>query len=162
MDDAVDGRLPALGGCGNDAMLIVRRRDFSGLPGGRPPEDDRPALRLEVELELESGDLSDGLGLEGVRNLEAPYGEAALGVSGAAFRGFGLERGGSDPEGELPGRAGCGSVEVEAMAKFFLDFVSHAVEMGADGFSRQWMPCGRIGGECRGLTFPKLAKRTET
>lgn len=53
-------------------MLIVRRNDFSGLPGVRPPEVERAALRLEVELELDSGDLSDGLGLDGVRSLVAP------------------------------------------------------------------------------------------
>ena len=93
----------------------MRRKDLSGLPGGRPPEDERAALRLVVELELESGDLSEGLGLDGVRSLEGPYGDAALGVSDAVFLGFGLGRGGNDPDGGLPGRAGCGSVDVEAM-----------------------------------------------
>lgn len=93
---------------------MVRRKDFSGLPGGRPPEDDREALRLEVELEPESGDLREGLGLDGVRSLEGPYGDAALGVSGALFLGFGLGRGGNAPDGGLD-RAGCGKVEVEAM-----------------------------------------------
>lgn len=100
-------------------MLIVRRKDLSGLPGGRPPDDDR-ALRLVVELELESGDLRDGLGLEGVRSLEGPYGDAALGVSDAVFLGFGLGRGGNDPDGGLPDREGCGNVEVEAMPNFSL------------------------------------------
>lgn len=95
-------------------MLIVRRKDFSGLPGGRPPEDERLALRLEVELEPERGDFREGLGLDGVRSLEGPYGEAALGVSGAVFLGFGLGRGGNDPDGGLD-REGCGKVEVEAM-----------------------------------------------
>lgn len=70
IDDAVDGRLLAFGGCGNEAILIVRRKDLSGLPGVRPPEADRAAFRLEVEFELDRGDLSDGLGLDGVRNLE--------------------------------------------------------------------------------------------
>jgi hypothetical protein len=85
-------------------MLIVRRNDFSGLPGVRPPEVERAALRLEVELELDSGDLSDGFGLDGVRSLDAPYGEAALGVSETVL-GFGLGRGGNDPDGGL-GRDG--------------------------------------------------------
>lgn len=71
-DDAVDGRLPALGGCGNEAMLIVRRRILSGLPGARPLDADRIAVRLDVEIELESGVLAnDGFGLEGVRNLDS-------------------------------------------------------------------------------------------
>jgi hypothetical protein len=114
-DDAVDGWIPAFGGCGKDAMLMVRRSDFSGLPGVRPPEVERAALRLEVELELDSGDLSDGLGLDGVRSLDAPYGEAARGVSDTVL-GFGLGRGGNAPDGGL-GRDGCGNVDIEAMAQ---------------------------------------------
>lgn len=51
-------------------MLIVRRRDLSGLLGVRPPEADRP-LRLEVEFEVDRGDLIEGLGLDGVRSLVA-------------------------------------------------------------------------------------------
>lgn len=102
-DDAVDGRLPALGGCGNEAMLIVRRRDLSGLPGTRPLEADRTALRFDVELELESGDLAnDGFGLEGVRNLDGWYGDAARGASAAGvmlFLGLRLGRGGNAPVG---------------------------------------------------------------
>lgn len=69
-DDAVDGRLLAFGGWGNEAILIVRRKDLSGLPGVRPPDADRVKFRLEVELEVDSGDLRDGLGLDGVRSLE--------------------------------------------------------------------------------------------
>lgn len=70
-EEAVDGRPPAFGGCGNDAMLIVRRKDLSGLPGARPLEADRTALRFEVELELERGDRArDGLGLDGVRSFD--------------------------------------------------------------------------------------------
>ena len=72
-DEAVEGRLPpALGGCGNEAMLIVRRKVLSGLPGTRPLDADRMALRFDVELELDSGDrAADGLGLDGVRNFES-------------------------------------------------------------------------------------------
>lgn len=51
-------------------MLIVRRKDLSGLLGVRPPEADRVKFRLEVELEADRGDLRDGLGLDGVRSLE--------------------------------------------------------------------------------------------
>lgn len=122
-DDAVDGRLPGLGGWGNEAMLIVRRRDFSGLPGGGPPEVDRVALRLEVEFDVESGDFGcdkdgdfrDCLGLT-VRNLR---GEAVLGRGVA-----GLE--------EFTGREGCGNVDMEAMTKI-------------DKFRKKTRPCGRIG-----------------
>jgi hypothetical protein len=71
-EDAVDERPPAFGGWGNDAMLMVRRNDLSGLLGARPLDADRAALRLEVEFEFESGDLSDGLGLDGVRSLDVP------------------------------------------------------------------------------------------
>jgi hypothetical protein len=91
---------------------MVRRNDFSGLPGVRPPVE-RAALRLEVELELDSGDLSDGLGLDGVRSLDAPYGDAALGVSEETVLGFGMGRGGNDPDGL--DREGCGNVDIEAM-----------------------------------------------
>lgn len=49
-------------------MLIVRRRDLSGELGVRPLDAERTALRFDVELELESGDRRDGLGLDGVRN----------------------------------------------------------------------------------------------
>lgn len=71
-EDAVEGRPPALGGCGKDAMLIVRRKDLSGLPGVRPLDADRAApLRFDVEFELDSGDLaSDGFGLDGLRNFD--------------------------------------------------------------------------------------------
>lgn len=51
-------------------MLIVRRKDLSGLPGVRPPEVDRAVLKLEVEFEVDRGDFSVGLGLDGVRSLE--------------------------------------------------------------------------------------------
>jgi hypothetical protein len=72
-DEAVEGRLPpALGGCGNEAMLIVRRKGLSGLLGARPLDADRMALRFEVEFELDSGDrAAEGLGLDGVRSLES-------------------------------------------------------------------------------------------
>jgi hypothetical protein len=53
-------------------MLIVRRKDLSGLLGARPLDADRAALRLEVEFEFDRGDLSDGLGLDGVRSLDVP------------------------------------------------------------------------------------------
>lgn len=71
-EDAVDGRLPpAFGGCGNEAMLMVRRRDLSGLLGVRPLDAERTALRFDVELEFDRGDRTrDGLGLEGVRSLD--------------------------------------------------------------------------------------------
>lgn len=71
-DEAVEGRFPVLGGCGNEAILIVRRKVLSGLPGARPLDADRMVLRFDVELELDSGDrAADGLGLDGVRNLES-------------------------------------------------------------------------------------------
>lgn len=69
-DDAVDGRLLAFGGWGNEAILIVRRKDLSGLPGVRPPEAERVEFKLEVEFEVDRGDLRDSLGLDGVRSLE--------------------------------------------------------------------------------------------
>jgi hypothetical protein len=50
---------------------MVRRNDLSGLLGLRPMEADRAACRLEVELEVDRGDLSEGLGLDGVRSLDA-------------------------------------------------------------------------------------------
>jgi hypothetical protein len=103
-DAAVEGRLAAFGGCGKDAMLMVRRKDLSGLPGVRPLDADRIALRLEVELELERGErASDGFGLDGVRSLDSWYGEAARGVSGAGalFRALGLGMGGNEPVGGL-------------------------------------------------------------
>jgi hypothetical protein len=71
--DAVEGRLElpaAFGGWGNEAMLIVRRRDLSGELGVRPLEAERTVLRLDVEFELESGERREGFGLEGVRNPE--------------------------------------------------------------------------------------------
>ena len=53
-------------------MLIVRRNIFSGLPGARPLDADRMALRFEVELEFDKGDLArEDLGLDGVRNFES-------------------------------------------------------------------------------------------
>lgn len=99
IDDEVEDRLAAFGGCGKDAMLIVRRKDLSGLPGVRPLDADRIALRLDVELELERGErASDGFGLDGVRNLDSWYGEAARGVSGAGalFRALGIGIGGNE------------------------------------------------------------------
>lgn len=101
-DDAVEGLLAAFGGCGKDAMLMVRRKDLSGLLGVRPLDADRIALRFDVELELERGDrASEGFGLDGVRSLDSWYGEAARGVSeaGMLFRALGLGRGGSEPAG---------------------------------------------------------------
>ena len=62
---------PAFGGCGNEAMLIVRRRDLSGLLGARPLDAERTTLKFDVELEFERLDrTSDGLGLDGVRSLD--------------------------------------------------------------------------------------------
>lgn len=71
-DAAVDGRLLALGGCGKDAMLMVRRRVLSGLLGVRPLDTDRIPDRLDVELEFERGDRArdGGLGLDGVRSFD--------------------------------------------------------------------------------------------
>lgn len=118
-DAAVEGRLPALGGCGKEAMLIVRRRVLSGLPGVRPLETDRTALKFEVELELDSGDRRDGgLGLDGVRSLDGWYGDADRGASGAGvlFRALGVGSGGKDPVGGfVDGRDGVGRVDMEAM-----------------------------------------------
>lgn len=111
-EDAVEGRPPVLGGCGKDAMLIVRRKDFSGLPGARPLDADRTALlRFEVEFELDRGDLaSDGFGLDGLRNFDGWYGDEDRGASGAGamlFLGLGLGRGGSAPVGGfVAGREG--------------------------------------------------------
>lgn len=120
-EDAVEGRPPALGGCGKDAMLIVRRRDLSGLPGVRPLDADRTALlRFDVEFELDRGDLArDGFGLDGLRSLEGWYGDEDRGASGAGavlFLGLGLGRGGRDPVGGfVAGRDGWGSADVEAI-----------------------------------------------
>lgn len=36
----------------------------------RPPEADRVEFKLEVEFEVDRGDLRDSLGLDGVRSLE--------------------------------------------------------------------------------------------
>jgi hypothetical protein len=71
-DAAVDGRVAAFGGCGKEAILIVRRRVFSGLLGVRPLDADRTALRFDVELEVDSGDRASdgGLGLDGVRSFD--------------------------------------------------------------------------------------------
>lgn len=72
--DAVEGRLvlpPAFGGWGNEAMLMVRRRDLSGELGVRPLDAERTVVRFDVEFELESGDRRDGLGLDGVRKPDA-------------------------------------------------------------------------------------------
>lgn len=102
VDDAVEGRLPALGGCGNEAILIVRRKVLSGLLGARPLDADRTALRFDVELELDRGDLArEGFGLDGVRSFDGWYGDEARGASGAGvlFLGLGLGRGGNDPVG---------------------------------------------------------------
>lgn len=118
MGDDADGRPPALGGWGKEAMLTVRRKDFSGLPGVRPLDPDRAALRFEVEFELERGDRArDGLGLDGVRNLDGWYGDVARGVSAAEvlFLDLGFGSGGNAPVGGLDGREGCGSADVEAI-----------------------------------------------
>lgn len=103
-EDAADERPPALGGCGKDAMLIVRRKDLSGLPGARPLVPVRTALlRFDVELELDRGDLaSDGFGLEGLRNFDGWYGDEDRGVSDAEavlFLDLGLGRAGNVPVG---------------------------------------------------------------
>lgn len=127
--EAVNGRVGALGGCGKAAMLIVRRRVFSGLPGTRPLEADRTALRLEVELEVERGERAaeGGRGLDGERSLES-CGEAARGKSdppgdkAVLFLALGLGRAGTakDPVGGgfVDGREGVGRADVEAMAFF--------------------------------------------
>lgn len=49
---------------------MVRRRDLSGLLGARPLDAERTVLRFDVELEFERGDRREGLGLDGVRNLD--------------------------------------------------------------------------------------------
>lgn len=111
IEDAVPGRLPGRGGCGNAAMLIVLRRDLSGLLGTLAPDADLAELILVVELE--SGDLSAGFGLEGVRNL---CGEAARDESdeaGMLFRDFGAGNWGSAPMGgPAAGLDGCGNVDI--------------------------------------------------
>jgi hypothetical protein len=69
-EDAVEGRLPAFGGCGKAAMLIVLRSDLSGLLGARLLDVDRAVVPM-VEDEWDNGDLlSAGLGLEVVRSFE--------------------------------------------------------------------------------------------
>lgn len=127
--EAVNGRVGALGGCGKDAMLIVRRSVFSGLPGARPLEAERTALRFEVELEVERGERAadGGLGLEGARSLES-CGDAARDKSGepgadnvdptALFLAFGFGRVGSALVGGgfVAAREGVGRAEVDAMA----------------------------------------------
>lgn len=68
-EEAVPGRLPVLGGWGKAAILIVLRRDLSGLLGGRPLDAERGVLMLVVELD--NGDLLKvGRGLEGVRSFD--------------------------------------------------------------------------------------------
>lgn len=120
-DDDIDEWPPALGGCGNEAMLMVRRKDLLGLPGVRPLDADRIALRLEVEFELASGDRAkDGLGLDGVRNLDSWYGEAARDASVPGvllFLDLLFGSGGKAPVGGgfVADRDGCGSADVEAM-----------------------------------------------
>jgi hypothetical protein len=66
-DDAVDERLPAFGGWGNAAILIVLRRDFSGLLGVRVPGIDREALRVDAGFDNEDL-VSVGRGLDGERS----------------------------------------------------------------------------------------------
>lgn len=100
----VEERLPpGFGGCGNEAMLIVRRRDLSGLLGARPLDAERTVLRFDVELEFERGDRRDGLGLDGVRNFDGWYGDTALGVSAAGrlLLGLGFGSCGNEPDGGL-------------------------------------------------------------
>lgn len=124
-DAAVDGRLAALGGCGKDAMLIVRRRVLSGLLGVRPLDTDRTAFRFEVELELDSGDRArdGGLGLDGVRSFDGWYGDADREASGAGvllLAGLGVGSGGKEPVGGfVDGREGVGRVDMEAMVLMY-------------------------------------------
>ena len=96
---------------------MVLRSVLSGLLGPRPVDAERAALRLEVEFELDNGDLdSDGLGLEGVRSFDAGDAVRVTSVdkAGLLFRGLGI--GGRDPVGGLvAGRDGCGSADIEAM-----------------------------------------------
>ena len=145
-DEAVEGRLPAFGGCGNEAILIVRRNVLSGLLGVRPLDAERIALRLDVELELDSGDrASDGLGLDGVRNLDnCWYGDAARGVSvgaGVLFLGLGLGRGGNAAVGGLAAdRDGWGRADVEAMISFIVNLVRRHTRMQRPcGVERRWL-----------------------
>lgn len=74
-------------------MLIVRRRDFSGLLGARIPETDLGALA--VEAEWLRGDLlpNEGFGLEGVRALADNWNCVldASEVTGRLLRDFGAE-----------------------------------------------------------------------
>jgi hypothetical protein len=94
-------------------MLIVLRKDLSGLLGALATVVDLPALILVAELE--SGDLlSVGLGLEGVRSLE---GETALEDSadvGRLFLDFGIGNWGAAPSGGPEAVLdGCGNVDIE-------------------------------------------------
>jgi hypothetical protein len=93
-------------------MLIVLRRDLSGLLGTLEADVDLVALTFVVELE--SGDLlSVGLGLDGVRNLE---GEEDLEVSedaGRLFLDFGAGNWGNVPVGgPATGLDGCGNADI--------------------------------------------------
>jgi hypothetical protein len=98
-------------------MLIVLRSVFSGLLGPRPVDAERAALRLEVEFELDKGDLTkDGLGLEGARSFDAGDAARVASVDEAVLVFLGLGSGGRDPVGGLvAGRDGCGSADIEAM-----------------------------------------------
>lgn len=122
-----DGRL-ALGGCGNAAMLTVRRMDLSGLPEVRHTEGDRNELlfgddedgpRLEGTVDLVWAVVGDRNfeGREGVEyNLADSPGPGILfldfeaGIGGRADVG-GLRGGGLDGN-----RDGCGIVEVISAA----------------------------------------------
>lgn len=87
IEEAVDDRLPPLGGWGNAAMLIVLRRVLSGLLGVRPVDADLNAARLEVELVC-TEPASEGRGEAGARSLDGWEGDGTLGVSDATDRVF--------------------------------------------------------------------------
>lgn len=113
MEEVGDGRLPALGGCGNAAMLIVLRSVFSGLLGPRPNEADLKLGMSVVEgdwLELES----DGRGETGIRSLEGE-GDGTLEPcegTGRLFLGFKVGNG----AGGFVGRGRCGNAEADAIS----------------------------------------------
>ncbi len=93
-------------------MLMVLRRDLSGLLGTLEADVDLVALTFVVELE--SGDLlSVGLGLDGVRNLEGEEDLEGSEGAGRLFLDFGAGNWGSVPVGgPVTGLDGCGNADI--------------------------------------------------